>query len=116
MPTDRRQPCLMLEQDSQEHATKRPGNATWQSSFVACIVIVIDSSPRYFTSIYFGSIKASSFRTFLCIVLHGRDGYGEELTAQDVAIQTSKPSQAYARMLPRSLIFSSYAEAARQSI
>lgn len=28
-----RQPCLMLEQDSQERATKRPANATWQSSF-----------------------------------------------------------------------------------
>lgn len=35
-----RQPRLMLEQDSQEHATKRPGNATWQSSFVACMVIL----------------------------------------------------------------------------
>jgi hypothetical protein len=38
----------MLEQDSQEHATKRPGNATWQSSLVACMVFV--SLRLHFTS------------------------------------------------------------------
>jgi len=47
MPIDRR-PRLMLEQDSQEHATKRPGNATWQSSLVACMVII--SLRLHFTS------------------------------------------------------------------
>jgi hypothetical protein len=57
LPTDSL--CLMLEQDSQEHATKRPANATWQSSFVACMVVVIVFSPRHFTGSFIDCMKAS---------------------------------------------------------
>lgn len=52
-----RQPCLMLEQDSQERATKRPANATWQSSFVACMAIVF--SPRRLTCNLINLVKTS---------------------------------------------------------
>ena len=65
-------PRLMLEQDYQEHATKRPGNATWQSSFVACMVILFLTTALYSALHVLHGIK-SLIRSLLWTSLSGRE-------------------------------------------